>query len=122
MLVTKIFSFANNVFFPSKVRTDYLSFIQFVVNMSSENVFNLVKAEILSFGKQMSYFIISSCAYFKLNFEFLNSLVWFGLCLCVRLVVMADRARKQDKTTESSAWFFSTVTRTLGSKSHPKDN
>ena len=46
MLVTSIFSFSHNVFFPIKSRNDHLRNILCVVR----NAFNLDRAKILSFG------------------------------------------------------------------------
>ena len=49
MLVTSIFFFSHNVFYPMKHNFNVLSYIEF--NLSSSNAFNLGKPKILSSGK-----------------------------------------------------------------------
>ena len=50
MLVTSIFSFSHNVFYPSQKRFQF--FVTFI--LSSTNAFNLDKSKVLSFGKGLN--------------------------------------------------------------------
>ena len=50
MLVTSIFSFSHNVFYPSKTNFNFSA----TFNLSSANAFNLDQSKNLSFGKELT--------------------------------------------------------------------
>ena len=57
MLVTSIFSFSHNNFYPFQREFLYLSYI---FNLSSASAFNLDQSKILSFGKELIYSVDES--------------------------------------------------------------
>ena len=54
MLVTSIFSFSHNVFYPSQNKFQFFSHIY----LSSANAFSLNQSKILSFGKELIVFSV----------------------------------------------------------------
>ena len=53
MLITSIFSFSQDVFYPYQNKFEVLSHI-----LSSVNAFNLDKSKILSFGKELILYLV----------------------------------------------------------------
>ena len=56
MLVTSIFSFSHNIFYPSQFQFQFLSHIFFF--FSSANAFNLDQSKYLLFGKELTHSLI----------------------------------------------------------------
>ena len=61
-MVTSIFSFAHNVFYPFKDRNHHMSYIYFVIC----NAFSVVKPKILLFGKELIHISVF-CHFFVLS-------------------------------------------------------
>ena len=59
MLLTSIFSFSHNVFYPFQKKFPFFCHIYFVILLSA-NAFNLDQPKILSFGKELTLYSIDT--------------------------------------------------------------